>query len=100
MANNSKVKTFISDYIISISDYTWSKGIRHIILRRTSISTDHNTSLCDTIDLNISSYGLTESDFSDHFVIYKSLCTKCLKKMPEELIEELKFNYIVKKLKS
>ena len=95
MANNSKVKTFISDYSICwIIDTT-----RHILIN-SSYCDDRGIGLCGAGNLSLSSFNLTEKDFIIHSRIYKSLCPKCLNKMPKELVEELKYNYIVKKLKS
>ncbi len=96
MANNSKVKTFISDYSISVPRFKTDN--RHIIKSPKNIT--DNISLCGRKSFVTSIYTLTEIPFTLYSSIYKSLCPKCLNKMPEELVEELKYNYIVKKLKS
>ncbi len=97
MVNSTKVKTFISDYSLSVPKLT--DGYRHIIkdpIRKTW----GNVSLCSYEDLALSIFSINEPVFNTYSRVYKSLCPKCLNKMPEELVEELKFNYIVKKLKS
>ncbi len=96
MANNSKVKTFISDYSISAAPF--APKIRHII--KAPYIMGWNKSLCGASKLVISIFTLTEKNFSLYSRMYKSLCPKCLNKLPEELVEELNFTYIVKKLKS
>ncbi len=99
MANNSKVKTFISDYSISAHEFdAHRQGLRHII--KNSKLFGYNKSLCGKSKLVVSIFSLTEPIFNFYSSIYKSLCPKCLNKLPEELVEELNFTYIVKKLKS
>ena len=102
MANNSKVKTFISDYSLSWTEPVSGKSlerVRHIIIDPSRIYSSE-IGLCGAKYLTVSIYTTTELDFKLYSRVYKSLCPKCLSKMPEKIVEELKFNYIVKKLKS
>ena len=84
----------LEDYRLSYFNITTT--YRHILFPQ-----DNDISLC-----NISSY-LHESIFTlqnigtntNPHLNYKNICPECLKSLPEDVLEKLKFNYIVTKLK-
>ncbi len=77
----------LTDYNISFWDSI--KYTRHILLNKKALCTSeiyHDF----RDDLDVESYSLEG----------RHLCSLCISKLPKEIGEEIKFNYIVRKLKN
>ncbi len=78
----------LTDYNISFWDSI--KYTRHILL-------DKKT-LCNS---EIYTIGTIRHDLElEYFDLIHDLCSECMEKLPKELLEKIKFNYIVRKLKN
>ena len=74
----------LTDYGISY----WER-VRHIVLRGKTLC-KHKTHLTLQGNLESNPYGIRLID----------LCSVCISKLPKDVGEEIKFNYIVRKLKN
>lgn len=75
----------LTDYNISF----WDRDIRHILLNKRTLCNFNKHSDTRT-DLDVESYALEG----------RPLCSICIGKLPKEVGKEIKFNYIVRKLKN